>query len=175
MDKRASITQAATTTASTTIATTSQIISNPETNKKRRITKDESSNERQKRLKGIKITPCGISLNWQTNVKDIEQLVGAKGILQRKKSKCSNYVMKSILRLSRYSLNVMALEALQLSKHGRSIDGIVKAHSYQQLKDVYAPMHLRRIMKLVQKECKNPLQGWIRSSAEYDFSLCCAK
>ena len=152
-----------------------------EKNCKKRSLCHESNSITRKRQKGTKISPCGISLNWQSSFlckeiskssNDIEQLVGAKGILQRKKPKCVNDVIKCVSRLSRYSLNNLSIEALNLIGINENVNSDTsKKHSYQQIKEAFAPIRLRNLMKLLQ-QCNNPLQGWVKNSSEYDFSIC---
>jgi len=135
---------------------------------------------KSKRQKGQKFSSCGISLNWQHRLflqterdrgNEIEQTVGAKGILQRKKPKCSNDVIKCSSRLSRHSISNKMFEALTLSKlvtpseYSPGHDII----SYQQTKDMYAPPRMRKLMHGLLHETKNPLQGWVKNSPESDF------
>lgn len=155
-----------------------------QTNNKRSVgSSDFDHNEKKpKRHKGQqKISSCGVSLNWQQNSllddktrkdNDIEQTVGAKGIIQRKKPKCSNDIIKCASRLSRYSIWNQTHEALSLSGGGN--DDPMKrlpkqTISYQQLKELYAPQGTRKSMSFVFRDSKSPLQGWVKSSSDGDF------
>lgn len=152
---------------------TSETTTQPE-GKKRSI-ECQQNDRTPKRQKLKKISPCGISLNWQqqpfqdyknSRGDSIEQTVGAKGIIQRKKPKLSGDIIKCASRLSRYSLWNQALQALTLSRISLSKDEVV---SYQQTKELHAPSKMRKMMHLVISDIKNPLQGWVQSSSESDF------
>ncbi len=147
---------------------------------KRKADSGSCHREREcKRQKGQKLASCGISLNWQNNVflqtksnrrNDIEQTVGAKGIVQRKKPKCLDDVMKCSSRLSRYSLWKKIFEALTLSKLLTSeFSPGQKMISYQRTKEMYAPPDIRKLMHRVLCDTRNPLKGWVKNSAETDF------
>ena len=150
--------------------------------KKRSIENPSQDNEPQnKKTKKQKISPCGISLNWQIpslNERDnqgdvIEQVVGAKGIVQRKKPKNSNDILKCASRLCRYSIWNQTLEALSLCKiitlGTKCQHSTEKNFSYQQMKNTYTPPTVRNLTNLVLCDIQNPLQGWIKNSFDDDF------
>jgi len=125
----------------------------------------------------------------------IEQTVGAKGIVQRTRPKTANDILKSASRLCRYSLCQQALETIALSskqqlstlsslshddnndndndnnKNTKQKVDVIKSgnNSYQQMKDIYAPTHVRTMLLLALCDIENPLKGWIRNCEESDF------
>ncbi len=136
-------------------------------NQKRKL--DDKDDRSGKRIKTQKISSCGICLNWQktssmTNENEIEQVVGAKGLVQRKKPKCSSDIVKSASRLSRYSFWSQTLKALLLSTTINVEEEQEFHRSYTEMKNKYSPKFVRNLLHFILSEGKTPLQGWVRNS-----------
>ena len=140
------------------------------------------NNMPQKRTKQGKSSSCGVSLNWQYSCSNkaidknygIEQVVGGRGIVQRKKPKSASDIVQCASRLSRVSLWDKAFIALSLS-HDQIIFDICHQSkkamcSYQQMKQKYASQFLRNEADYIFRDTKNPLLGWLKSSRDNDFA-----
>lgn len=140
---------------------------------------DDKTELSKKKIKLQVFSSCGICLNWQKTLfnghsKDqskkvnIEEVVGAKGIIQGKKPKCSSDVLKSVSRLSRYSLWKQTLDAFILA-NVIDLDLIKKNHPYKKMKDLLAKHSVRNLLIDILHNLKTPLQGWVRDYDDDDF------
>jgi len=142
-----------------------------------------------------KLSPCGISMNWQqqsflpksneiksglkNNKCQIEQTVGAKGIKQGKMAKSLKNVIDGSSRLCRWALlnqnfkSLLLLEKYQTSDFlfvSKTLKDLQNgAISYQKAKSIFAP-DATGLSNLIFSEMEGtPLFGWVRSSEECDF------
>jgi hypothetical protein len=149
------------------------------------------------------ISPSGMSINWQMQLLrnksniingerdknvELEQIVGAKGIKQGKKSRRIEEIMSCASRLSRHKLFLSSLECITLlisvgmtpvtstwaeflkeQEHGiqRNING--NTISYQYIKQRLAHEDTKKLKKVLFKEIESPLVGWLRTLDENDF------
>jgi hypothetical protein len=139
-----------------------------------------------------KISPCGISLNWHQEcylsnqdkgkgknrtLHNIEQTVGAKGIIQGKRPKNARNAIKSTSRLSRWALSSRSRMCLKLMFDRCQETSVLQSDvecmstlSYQELKRRFVPSNFLRIRDIILQELQaSPLVGWVRNSTEDDF------
>jgi len=142
------------------------------------------------------LSPSGISINWQISLandknNNIEQIVGAKGIRQGKKSKRLQEVLPCASRLSRYVLFFDSVECsyllkgakvtprdneswakfLRTQEHKRECEAIEMstATGYQMTKQMLANSDLKRLKSIIFNQIESPLVGWLRRLDDHDF------
>jgi hypothetical protein len=172
------------------------------TSKKRKLEDANITVEKSSKPSKMKksISPSGISINWQmmpqqneSNCTDcgrnkdseVEQIVGAKGIKQGKKSKRIEEIQSCASRLSRHALfyesfqcltlmnsidmSVVSISSKRTGDNFQSIDESGNLLGYQCTKNRWTDKEIRRLKNAVFEEKESPLNGWLRSTDDNDF------
>ena len=165
----------------------------PESNssKKRKRNAEDPNAEKGTRHQA-KISPCGISLNWHQEYyssnqdrragenitfHNVEQTVGAKGIIQAKRPKNARNAIKCTSRLSRWALSGRSKVCLKLLADKCQQASVIKSDvesmgtlSYQEFKQQFVPSIFLRMRDIILQELEtSPLAGWVRNGTEGDF------
>lgn len=115
----------------------------------------EGSKKRKRQEPQSKVSPCGMSLNWQQTLErdaiNVEQIVGARGICQGKKPITANDYFRLASRLSRSKFEKMA----QTTADNRNFT------SYKALKESNCDPALQKLRSAIFSG--GPLAGWLTS------------
>lgn len=151
--------------------------------KRKREEEDGAAND-QNVANSTKVSPCGMSLNWNQSSSDLEVVIGARGIKQGKKPKSGHDYKALASRLSRSKLLLDFLLPMDVSSstlhpptNGDGIHTIEsygqqnnanhdtdRIQSYYKLKEVASCQEWMVWKKrILSEEGGGPLAGWLRS------------
>jgi hypothetical protein len=123
-----------------------------------------------------KLSPCGISLNWQClDPNGTELIVGARGLCQGKKPKSNQDYSKLASRLSRREFVRLAQMHYDILPSGnkcgseRDVPSIGVPETYQEVKRVVSSQDWDKWKASILRS--GILAGWLRNSEDGDFLL----